>query len=181
MPQDHSIAAVRRWIERVVVALDLCPFARRELERGSVRYVACDAVDEASLLQRLREELEFLSQDGSVETSFLIHPLALSDFYDFNEFLGECERLLAALDLDGVFQIASFHPQYQFAGTGPDDAENYSNRSPYPMLHILREESVERAIAAYPDIEDVPRRNVTTLTQMGAPALRRIWMSCLDE
>lgn len=179
--QDLVAARVRRWIERVVVAHNLCPFARRELALGSVRYCVSQAADESMLLHTLDEELALLVRDPSIETTLLIHPQVLEDFYHFNSFLGQGDRLLRRLGLEGVFQIASFHPRYQFAGTGPDDAQNYSNRSPYPMLHLLREDSVERAIAGYPDIAGVPHRNIATLEALGTPLLRDLCRSCLDD
>jgi hypothetical protein len=178
---DHTVSAVQRWIDRFVVRLDLCPFARGALENGSVRFILSEASDEAQLLQALKDALELLSGDPNIETAFVVHPNVLADFYDFNQFLGDCDRLLVAMDLEGVFQIASFHPHYQFAQTEPADAENYSNRSPYPMLHILREQSVERAVGAYPDIDKVPDRNVETLNKIGVERLQLMWRACFEE
>ena len=169
---------VHRWIERFVVGHNLCPFARREMENQTVRIVLSEATSELDLLARLREELELLDLDDAIETTVLIHPHVLEDFFEFNQFLDECERLLVLLDREGVYQIASFHPQYQFADTEPEDAENYSNRSPYPMLHILRERSVEKAVADYPDIDNVPARNLQTLESLGREQLEEMWRAC---
>jgi len=180
LQEQSVIAATRRWIERFVVGFNLCPFARRELEEGRVRFAVTRARDALQLLQALQDELELLGADGDLETTLLIHPEVLSGFSDYNQFLDDCERLLRALDLEGVFQIASFHPDYQFAGTDPGDAENFSNRSPYPMLHILREASVERAVAGYADIEAVPARNIATLGKLGPERLRALWQDCFD-
>jgi hypothetical protein len=163
------------------VELNLCPFARRELERSAVRYAVTMVQDSELLLQELRCELELLERNAEIETAFLIHPELLQDFYDFNDFLGDCDRLLRDMGLEGIYQIASFHPAYQFAGTGPDDPENYSNRSPYPMLHLLREDSVERAIAGHPDIDAVPLRNIEVLNDLGGAVLRSRWEGCFHE
>jgi hypothetical protein len=163
------------------VQQDLCPFARRELDGGRVRYSLTYAVEEIDLLGALEAELELLSSDSSVETTLLIHPYVLQDFADFNQFLDDCDRLLLRVDLEGVYQIASFHPQYQFADTEPEDVENYTNRSPYPMLHILREDSVERAVAGHPDIDRVPAQNSATLSKLGKERLQAMWQACFDE
>lgn len=180
MQEHRVIAATRSWVERFVVEFNLCPFARRELEQDRLRFSVTAAADEPQLLQALEREFEQLLADSSIETTLLIHPGALQDFYLYNQFLGDCEALLRARDLEGVFQVASFHPDYQFAGTGPDDAENYSNRSPYPMLHILREDSVARAVAAHPDADGIPGRNIATLNARGASQLRALRQACLD-
>lgn len=133
------------------------------------------------MLQALEQELQHLEQHADIETTFIVHPDVLSDFYAFNDFLGRCERLLKQLQLEGVYQIASFHPHYQFAGTEPGDAENYSNRSPYPMLHLLREDSVEHAVAGHPDIDSVPLTNIATLNELGKDRLEQLLQACLDE
>lgn len=171
---------MRRWVERVVVAHNLCPFARRELAAGTVRFVVTDAADEEQLLLALADELDLLNRDPDIETTLLIHPRVLQDFLDYNQFLAACEELLEQLSLDGVYQIASFHPDYQFADTEPEDAENYSNRSPYPMLHILREDSVARAVAGHPDVEGIPDRNIALLKKLGSEHLSDILRSCFD-
>lgn len=159
----------------------LCPFAKHELDKGSVEFTLSDALDEENLLRTLEQELERLEQHPEIETSFIVHPQVLGDFYDFNDFLGRGDVLLKHMKLEGVYQIASFHPQYQFAGTHPDDPENYSNRSPYPMLHVLREASVERAVAGHPDIESVPVTNIDTLNKIGKEMLQDLWQGCLHE
>ncbi|WP_439102761.1 DUF1415 domain-containing protein [Congregibacter sp.] len=179
--EDHAVAACRRWIDSVVVQYNLCPFAKRELDRGSVAFTLSDARDEESLLQALEKELQRLEDRPEIETAFIVHPQVLGDFYVFNDFLGRCDALLSTMKLEGIYQVASFHPDYQFAGTAPDDAENYSNRSPYPMLHLLREDSVERAVAGHPDINRVPDDNIRTLNDLGAQKLQALWQRCLDE
>ncbi|EED31371.1 conserved hypothetical protein [gamma proteobacterium NOR5-3] len=141
----------------------------------------CDAKEENALLQVLASELQLLEQRPDIETSFIVHPDVLADFYAFNDFLGRCDVLLKQLHFEGIYQVASFHPRYQFAGTDPDDAENYSNRSPYPMLHLLREDSVERAVAGHPDIDSVPLTNINTLNELGKETLEQLWRTCFDE
>nr|WP_040362469.1 DUF1415 domain-containing protein [Congregibacter litoralis] len=179
--KDHALSACRRWIEEVVVQYNLCPFARRELNRGSVTFTLCDATDEDALLQALVRELQRLEDCPEIETLFIVHPQVLGDFYLFNDFLGRCDALLKTMKLEGIYQIASFHPDYQFAGTAATDAENYSNRSPYPMLHLLREDSVARAVAGHPDIDRVPEDNIRTLNDVGADRLRDLWERCRHE
>ena len=138
MNDEAIILAVRRWVESLVVEMNLCPFAKRELVKDRVRFVNTAATTEKQLLLALQAELELLNADPAVETTLLIHPQVLQDFYDFNDFLGLADSLLVDMGLEGVYQIASFHPNYQFGGTRPGDAENYTNRSPYPVLHLLR-------------------------------------------
>ena len=181
MQDERIIAQTRRWIERVVVELNLCPFARRELERDGLRFAVVHVEGEDELLQALERELRHLVHEPTIETTLLIHPAALLDFRDYNQFLDRCDQQLRELDLEGVLQIASFHPQYQFAGTQPDAAENYSNRSPYPMLHLLREESLSRAVDAHPNAEAIPAQNIATLERLGARELQRLWEHCRDS
>jgi uncharacterized protein len=163
------IEATRRWIESVVIGLNLCPFARRVFEGGKIRYVVSEARDARGLLADLTSEIAALVDCPAeeVETTLLIHPLALGDFLDYNDFLGDVEQLIDELGQSGVVQIASFHPNYRFADAAADAVENYTNRSPYPMLHLLREESVT-AVADDPDaLLEIPRRNVETLRRLG--------------
>ena len=140
MPESQSVIdATRRWVDRLVVGENLCPFAKRELVQDRVRFAVSGAQNDMSLLEDLGAELERLLAQPELETTLLIHPQVLTEFLDFNDFLGQADELLRRSGLEGVFQLASFHPHYQFAGTDPDDAENYTNRSPYPVLHLLRE------------------------------------------
>jgi hypothetical protein len=132
------------------------------------------------LLAALATELALLNDDASVETTLLIHPDVLQDFFDYNQFLDTAERLLVHLELEGIYQVASFHPDYQFAGTAADDAENFTNRSPYPLLHILREESLALRIAAYPDVEQIPVRNIEQMKRLGREKLQSILQGCSD-
>ena len=180
--ESEAIAdAVRRWVEDLVVGLNLCPFAGRELVRNRVRFVVTEATTEEQLLAALETELALLNDDAAVETTLLIHPDVLQDFLDYNQFLDTAERLLVQTELEGVYQLASFHPDYQFAGTAADDAENYTNRSPYPLLHILRETSLARSIAAYPDVAQIPLRNIEQMKSLGRAKLQALIQGCSDD
>lgn len=176
---EEIIHAVRQWVETFVVGMNLCPFAKRELVKNRVRFVTTAATTAEQLLQVLQTELELLNADPSVETTLLIHPAVLQDFYDFNDFLGFADSLLVDMELEGIYQVASFHPDYQFGGTRPSDAENYTNRAPYPVLHLLREESLERVIADYPDVDDIPERNIELMNSLGQDKLQALLKSCL--
>jgi uncharacterized protein len=168
---DHT----RRWISSMVIGLNLCPFARSVFEADRIRYVASDARDEESLIQELSSELTNLANasDAGPETTLLIHPGVLASFLDYNEFLGDAEQLVEDLGLEGIVQIASFHPDYQFAGTSRLAVENFTNRSPYPMLHLLREESISKLDADPEDLLEIPRRNIDTLRRLGRDRILR--------
>ncbi len=180
MSETGIINATCKWVEDVVVGYNLCPFAKRELVRDRVRFVVSDAGTEDELLQSLHSELQRLDDEPAIETTLLIHPGVLQDFGSYNEFLDAADGLLVYLEMEGVYQIASFHPDYQFAGTEPDAAENYTNRSPFPMLHLLREASLEAAIDSYPDVDGIPQRNIELMEKLGAEKMRNILRSCLD-
>jgi len=177
---EEVVRAVRRWVEDLIVGLNLCPFAGPELVRNRIRFVVTDATTEEQLLAALAAEFALLNDDAAVETTLLIHPGVLQDFLDYNQFLDSVDRLLVQMGLEGVYQVASFHPDYQFAGTAADDAENYTNRSPYPLLHILREASLERSIAAYPDVEKIPGRNIELMRSLRREKLRALIQVCCD-
>lgn len=166
----------RRWIETVVIGLNLCPFARRPFAAGLIRFAVTPAATEGVLLDALAAELTALAAAprAAVETTLLIHPNALADFLDYNDFLATADRCVRDLGLEGVVQLASFHPQYRFAGTTPDAVENYTNRSPYPMLHLLREESVTEVNRDPAAMEGIPERNVTTLKALGLKRVREM-------
>ncbi|WP_407353872.1 DUF1415 domain-containing protein [Luteimonas sp. R10] len=171
------IAETRRWLQRAVIGLNLCPFAKAVAVKSQVRWVLSDAASEPDLLAALGVELALLrdTPPAIVDTTLLIHPQVFADFYDYNDFLGTADALVAEMDLEGVLQIASFHPQYRFAGSGEDDIENFSNRSPHPMLHLLREDSVTRAVAAYPDADAIIGRNMRTLRRLGHDGWRKLF------
>ena len=163
------IADTRRWLDRAVIGLNLCPFAKAVVSKGQVRMVLSEARDEAALLAGLGEELVRLRDTPAAEldTTLIVHPHVLGDFLDYNDFLDTADRLVEELGLEGVLQVASFHPAYQFAGTDPDDIANHTNRSPWPTLHLLREDSVSRAVEAFPDPDEIVERNVQTLEKLG--------------
>ncbi|MEO9522332.1 MULTISPECIES: DUF1415 domain-containing protein [Marinobacter] len=181
MTETEIVNATRKWVEDVVVGYNLCPFAKKELVRDRVRFVVSDAADEDTLLQALHSELQRLDEEPEVETTVLIHPGVLQDFEAYNEFLDAADGLLAYLDMEGVYQIASFHPAYQFAGTDPESAENYTNRSPYPMLHLLREASLEAAIESHPDVDGIPGRNIKLTEELGVETMREALSNCIKS
>lgn len=173
---EEVVRATRHWLEKAVLGLDLCPFAKPVYAGDLIRYAVSSAETPEALLADLVGELEALAvaDPAEIETTLLIHPEVFADFLAYNDFLGVAEEAVADLGLEGVLQVASFHPRYQFAGTGPDDIENYTNRSPFPVLHLLREESVERAVAAYPDTAQIYEKNIETLRQLGHEGWRRL-------
>jgi hypothetical protein len=163
------VALVQAWLEQAVIGLNLCPFAKAVHVKRQIRYRVSRALEWDALTSDLEQELTLLAQADpeQVDTTLLVVPLALADFLEYNDFLDWADRLLARLGLEGVLQIASFHPAYQFADTQPDDIENYSNRSPFPILHLLRESSIERAVAAYPAASAIFEKNMATLRELG--------------
>lgn len=157
------------WLERAVIGLNLCPFAKAVHVKGQIRYVVSEAGHVDALIEDLIDELEKLAsaKPEEIDTTLLIHPHVMQDFLDYNDFLDIADAVVEEMKLAGIIQIASFHPQYQFAGTAIDDITNYTNRSPYPTLHLLREESVERAVAAFPEAADIFEKNIATLKTLG--------------
>lgn len=176
MHAAQVVAETRKWIADAVIGLNLCPFARRVFDGNLIRYTVTDAADADALATALAEQLHALAETpaAEVETAFLIHPHALADFLDYNDFVADADDLLAEMGLEGVIQIATFHPRYQFAGTKPDDLGNFTNRSPYPMLHLLREDSVSAVNADPEKLADIPRRNVETLRRLGRAGLMKL-------
>lgn len=176
------IEATRHWLTRAVIGLNLCPFAKSVHVKDQVRYVVSHAIDEGALIDDLERELRWLAEADpeQTDTTLLILPDVLQDFLAYNDFLYLAESLLQSLRLDGVLQIASFHPQYQFEGTEPDDIENFTNRSPWPILHLLREDSIERAVEAFPDAADIYERNEATMRKLGLEGWRK-WMAGDDQ
>ena len=167
---DRALAETRAWVELAVIGLNLCPFARAPQTKGQLRYALSEAGDPEALLQDLVAELKLLAATpaGETETTLLVHPHVLGDFADYNDFLDVAEAAVAELGLEGMIQVASFHPRYRFAGSEEDDVSNATNRSPWPTLHLLREESVERAVAVFPDAEAIYEANMETLRRLGA-------------
>ena len=178
MNPDQYLQPVKQWVESMVVGLNLCPFAKRELVKNRVRFQLSEAKTTAALLAELKDEIVRLDENDSIETTLLIHPLVLDDFFDYNQFLDSADRLLQELDRDGIYQIASFHPDYQFGGTEPEDVENYSNRAPYPILHLLREDSLDAAIANYKNSDLIPTKNIALLESIGLEKVQAMLKNC---
>lgn len=179
MSIDHDTVthATREWLEKAVIGLNLCPFAKSVHVKNQVRYRVSDAQTPEALLEDLLAELTLLrdADPEEVDTTLLVHPEALTDFYDFNDFLDVVDAAVEELDLAGEIQVASFHPDYQFADAGPDDIENYSNRAPYPTLHLIREASLDRAVEAFPDAADIYDTNKATLRKLGLDGWKKLW------
>lgn len=163
------IADTTRWLERAVIGLNLCPFAKAVQVKNQVRMVVSDAPHIDALCEDLLDELQLLAHADplEIETTLLIHPHVLGDFLDYNDFLEIADRAVVELKLGGQLQVASFHPHYQFADTATDDITNYTNRSPYPLLHLIREDSIDRAVAAFPDASTIFEKNIRTMNRLG--------------
>ncbi|MFK7802014.1 MAG: DUF1415 domain-containing protein [Anaerolineae bacterium] len=181
MKTETVITEVQKWVESIIVGLNLCPFAKREVVAQTIRFAVAEAQTEEDLLISLQSELNRLNSQPGIETTLVIHPFVLQKFETFNQFLDLADVLVEQMGLEGVFQIASFHPDYQFHGTNPNDAENFINRSPYPILHILREESVARAVAEYPDADLIPQRNIERVNNMGRAKLEAQLQACFSK
>ena len=177
MSDDDVIAAMRQWIEKAVIGLNLCPFARAVYVKNQVRFVVSHAPHLDGLLEDLDRELNFLAgaDPEAVDTTLLIHPTLLPDFSGFNDFLQLAEAAVGENELEGVIQLASFHPHFQFEGTAPDDMGNFTNRAPFPALHLLREASIERAVAVFPEAETIYARNIETLEALGHAGWNALW------
>lgn len=182
MSSDPVLRETQKWIDQVVVGMGFCPFASASIKAGGLRIELCATTELEDLCRLLVDELVFLqSQEGETyDSTLLVHPNMLTDFAAFNEFLGMCEDILAGLSLAGEFQIASFHPRYCFADADEDDVGNYTNRSPYPMLHILREASVTKAIADYVDPAGIPEKNIQKLKTLSVTEMQAMLQGCKD-
>ena len=169
MSDEAIIAATRRWVDRAVVGLNLCPFAKGVQTKGQVHYVVSHATDRQELLDDLKSELQALhaADPAQRDTTLLIAPRVFADFLDFNDFLDRADRLLRKMRMERDFQIASFHPQFLFADADADDISHYTNRAPYPILHLLREASIDRAVEAFPDASLIFEKNMQTLRTLG--------------
>ncbi len=177
---NHSliIKQTQNWLSSVVIAHSICPFAKREYERGSIHYEVIDSDDLQQQLEQLILSCEQLDNDSDIETSLLIFPKSFTDFYDYLDFVDIANQLMQKQDYEGIYQLASFHPDYCFAGSDENDASNYTNRSPYPMLHILREASLEKVLANYPDPENIPERNIKNTRELGLKAMQKFLADC---
>lgn len=176
LSSNDVIAATRRWVENAVIGLNLCPFAKAVYVREQIRFVASAASTPLELHDELVKELLLLrdAHPEEIDTTLLMHPRVLTDFLDYNDFLDVVDATVDELGLAGQIQVASFHPQYQFAGTAPDDIENHTNRAPYPTLHLLRESSIDRAVAAFPEASDIFNRNIATMRSLGLEGWNRL-------
>lgn len=174
---ERVLDDTRQWLERAVIGLNLCPFAKSVVVKKQLRYALTLAGDPDQLLAEIENELALLaaSDPQALDTTLLIHPQVLTDFLDYHFFLGEVDALIDRLGYVGVFQIASLHPQYEFAGSDPDEIANYTNRSPYPTLHLLRESSIDRAVAAFPHAESIYQRNIETMEKLGPEGWKKLW------
>ncbi len=175
---EEILANTGRWLERAVIGLNLCPFAKGVVVKKQLRYALTAAGSADELLAELEQELRLLdsTDPADLDTTLLIHPQVMTDFLDYHFFLAEVDAANRRLGFEGVFQIASLHPQYEFAGSQADDIANYTNRSPYPTLHLLRESSIDRAVAAFPDAADIFERNVETMERLGHAGWRKLWL-----
>jgi hypothetical protein len=175
--EAEALGATRVWLEKAVIGLNLCPFAKAVHVKAQIRYAYTPVETYQELLEELERELRLLAETDPavIETTLLIHPLALTEFLDYGWFLPLAENILDDLGLVGEIQIAHFHPDFQFGDCGPEDIENYTNRSPYPTLHLIRESSIDRAVAAFPDAAEIFEKNIETLRRMGHEGWRRLW------
>ena len=181
MNSDDIIAQTKSWVETVVVGCHFCPFAKRELERDTVRYVVIDEVKIEHCLERLYDECVYLDSNDGIETTLIIFSKTFVTFENFLTAVDMSEQLLTQYEYEGIYQLASFHPNYCFAGSDDNDAANYTNRSPFPMLHLLRENSLEKALENYPDPEQIPNRNVEKARTLGLDIMKAKLDKCRDE
>jgi hypothetical protein len=177
--REAVASATVAWLEKAVIGLNLCPFARAVHATRRIRIIVTDASTPERLIDVLHTELEFLAEadPDDVETTLLVHPHVLGDFLDYNDFIDVADTVVDEAGLTGIVQVASFHPRYQFEGTAHDDIENFTNRSPYPTLHLLREESVERAVAAFGDTDRIFKANIETLRRLGREGWDRLGLT----
>mgnify|MGYP002789668403 CR=1 FL=1 len=175
-PDHPAVVATRAWLDKAVIGLNLCPFAKSVHVTGRIRWRVSEATTPDELLADLADELRLLADTDAeqIDTTLLIHPRVLTDFLDYNDFLDVADAAVDALKLGDLLQVASFHPQYRFADTEPDDISNFTNRSPFPTLHLLRHASVDRAVAAFPDAADIFEANIATLQRLGLSGWRRL-------
>lgn len=175
---DVVITQTKLWLEKAVIGLNLCPFAKGVHIKDQIRYFVSHATTPEELIKDLMAELEVLAEANpdKVDTTLLIHPFVMNDFLDYNDFLEVADATLEELDLDGILQVASFHPQYQFEDAEPDDIDNYTNRSPFPTLHLLREDSIDKAVEAFPEAEQIYEKNMQTLRALGHEGWKKLFI-----
>jgi hypothetical protein len=179
MDEQNIIIETKDWIQTIVIGLNLCPFARPVLDADLINYVVSDSRTNQDLKEDLIRALEILNNSKPEErnNTLLIHPEVLQDFFAYNDFLDTADQVLEDAELGGVIQIASFHPAYQFIDTQPDDPANYTNRSPHPMLHLLKEDEISKVVDLYPDVDQIPQRNINTLRSLGIDHIQRLYQS----
>lgn len=170
----------KAWVRSFIVGMNVCPFAQREVERGSVRYVVVRSKLSSVALEELMAEVDYLDQHPEVETTLIIFPTLFSEFIQYLDFVDAAEALMFEQGCEGVYQLATFHPKYCFAGAEQEDVSNYTNRSPYPMLHIIREASLEKAIEFYGDTSAIPERNIELMENTGKAALAKLMQQCMS-
>lgn len=178
---EQVIQQTQRWVNDVVIALNLCPFASRVVSENRIDYIVVSGDSLEQHLHQLADSFAKLDETGDIETSLIIFPQAYDNFDDYLELLELANLLVEELNYAGIYQLASFHPQYQFADSTEDDASNFTNRSPYPMLHLLRESSIEKAVASYRNIEDIPNNNIKKLQQLGYAAMQQMLKNIMEE
>lgn len=178
---EDVIRHTRRWVSDVIVAMNICPFARRERDRGSIRVAVSRVKKLALALEELINEVQWLDEQPTTETTLIVFPTLFKDFEHYLDFIELADRLLVDQGYEGIYQLASFHPDYCFADAHPDDAPNYTNRSPYPMVHLLREESLSKAIEYYGDTQQIPDHNIARMNEVGAAEAQRRLVACFDQ
>jgi hypothetical protein len=180
---EEAIATTQLWLEKAVIGLNLCPFAKAVHVKKQIRYVVSDAITPEDLLKEVLREFEVLaeSKPEKIETTLLIHPHVLTDFLDYNDFLEVVDAAIEEVELEGELQVASMHPHYQFADTEFDDITNYTNRSPYPTLHLLREASIDEAVAAFPEAEMIFEKNIETMQRIGHEGWKALGLADVQQ
>lgn len=178
--QQSIIQQTKNWVKEVVIGLDLCPFASQPFQKETIEYTVCSGDSTEQHLQQLADCFSLMDETNDIETSLLIYPDAYQKFDSYLDLLDFANQLLDDLNYTGTYQVASFHPDYLFEGSTEDDASNFSNRSPYPMLHLIREADLEKAIASYPDIEQVPEKNIKKLREIGYQEMREMLAKILE-
>lgn len=174
MTDQQVISATQAWLKSFIIELNICPFAHREQQRDSIRYQVARPDNVENALEILVDELLYLDSNPETETTLLIFPEMFDDFEDYLDMVAIAERLLVVQNYEGMYQLASFHPDYHFGAKVENDPANYTNRSPYPMLHIIREDSIDRALENYPNPENIPARNVKLTRQLGLKKLQAL-------
>lgn len=178
---EKVIQHTKNWLETVIIAHNICPFAKREFDKNTIHYEAINSAEIEKQLQSLIANCQLLDSNKAIETSLLIYPIGLNNFDDYLDFLAIANALLEKQGYEGIYQLASFHPEYCFEGTEINDASNYTNRSPYPTLHLIREESLEKALANYPDPEKIPQRNIAYTRQLGKQKMQKMLDKCFQS